>query len=286
MIQWGVIRYWLLIPLLSVGAASSRTTQNYFHSIKDRRLGKTYPPTAATVPYQSSSCVTDVAGLLSAVRSLSSGTNNSSTILVCAESIIFSDATGKNINASLILASSNTYDFQCTLPSPQRCVWDGKNITRFLYGINVVVTFTRFDFVDGSSRQDTIYDETAGGALYFKKSTLTLNDCRFFGNKADFGGAIFLQESVLYLKGPNLFQNNSARISGGAIYLEESSRLLSTSALTEFKLNRAMFASAIRGSENSSIDLKRASFVENRAWDVRYESTIYALVVEICIYRC
>lgn len=257
----------MTVLVLCVAVATSRTIHHYENVRSEHDSPRDL--------ISSQTCVTDVTGLISAFQSLSSGTNRH-TINVCAETIVFSDETGdaksSDISSSLEMKRSNTYDFRCTLPFPQRCLLDGREARRFFYGINVVATFQGIDFVNGSSLKDSVYDHTSGGALYFTKSIVTLIDCRFFGNKADWGGAIFMQKSVLNLKGPNLFQSNEAKMSGGAICLQDSSSVFGTRAPTEFRENKATYASAIKCSGNSLVNLKRSAFFDNESTDVRYNS--------------
>lgn len=74
---------------------------------------------------------------------------------------------------------------------------------------------------------------TRGGAIGASEADVTLVNCTFSGNRAVYGGAISVSDSVLVLGGNSSFQNNTSDEQGGGIRASSSSVVLGGSATFE-----------------------------------------------------
>ncbi len=83
----------------------------------------------------------------------------------------------------------------------------------------------------------------SGGALLAAGGTVSLTSCRFFGNVATNGGAIYFDNQTKATVDHCLFQGNQASDSGGAVFVDPEAQIqVINSTLTH---NRAMFGSGV-----------------------------------------
>lgn len=108
---------------------------------------------------------------------------------------------------------------------------------------------------------------TSGGAIWAASySTVELTDCNITGNNATSdGGAIALSSySLLVLEGENMFHSNSAAVQGGAVYVEEDSRVLVPDKSTcTFLANVAYEGGALASYADGSVDVFGEVHVRN-----------------------
>ncbi|HON50346.1 MAG TPA: right-handed parallel beta-helix repeat-containing protein [Candidatus Sumerlaeota bacterium] len=98
---------------------------------------------------------------------------------------------------------------------------------------------------------------TTGGAIYINDSTAFFVRCLFDGNRAENGGAVFIEGDISApVFGENIFQSNESSLSGGALYIYRASdTMIQDSTFTDNK-------SAGQGGAATIYDSK-ASLLEN-----------------------
>ena len=64
------------------------------------------------------------------------------------------------------------------------------------------------------------YDGFIGGAIIATNSTIDINQSKFEDNGANFGGAIFAEQSSIISMSDKAFIDNNAIVSAGALFAE------------------------------------------------------------------
>ncbi len=102
-----------------------------------------------------------------------------------------------------------------------------------------------------------------GGAMYLGGGTISINDVDFIGNSADLGGAISgALYNLNFMISNCTFISNSARSSGGAIYMQYSPVSIRNSILTD---NSAAVNGGALYLSQSDLQAENNTFVSNRA---------------------
>jgi hypothetical protein len=148
-------------------------------------------------------------------------------------------------NTTGIDISNKNIIIQCTLSSgSKRCILDGSGLSRIFYGSNVNISFDKINFSNGSAAADD--NDGRGGALMISDSTVHLQQCAFFRNKAVDGGAISIRNSDFFIEESRtaslgtVFVANEAMTSGGALDMQDL--LVSDIKNTVFQGNIASFS--------------------------------------------
>jgi hypothetical protein len=121
---------------------------------------------------------------------------------------------------------------------------DGSGLSRIFYGSNVNITFDKINFSNGSATAND--NDGKGGALMISDSTVRLQQCAFFHNKAIDGGAISIRNSDFFVEESStaslgtIFVANEAMTSGGALDMQDL--LVSDIKNTVFQGNIALFS--------------------------------------------
>jgi hypothetical protein len=110
--------------------------------------------------------------------------------------------------------------FHCVLPNQtEKCTLDAQDKARHFAIDNATVSFDRMTFMNGKGTNETgYYSYYNGGALWINSSTIEINYCHFFANKASFGdgggygGAIYVEYSSILLGHINMNNNDAVRI--------------------------------------------------------------------------
>ena len=106
------------------------------------------------------------------------------------------------------------------------------------------------------------FDGFIGGAITATNSTVEINQSRFEGNRADFGGAIFAeQDSIINVSG-NMFVSNNAYKRGGVLFSISSTITIEAS---EFH-NNANWVGGVLYSRGSNITIEASEFHGNNAY--------------------
>ena len=102
-----------------------------------------------------------------------------------------------------------------------------------------------------------------GGAVFAKKSVISMSKCNFFGNHADnSGGAVYAFMSQLEINQTH-FNSNTA-VNGGAMFLYRSN--LSTNLNCTFEENWSHYdASALAAYDRNNLQIRQSFFLGNRA---------------------
>ena len=112
---------------------------------------------------------------------------------------------------------------------------------------------------------------SAGGVLSAVDSTVVFessSDLVFFGNRAAIGGAVFMSNSTLKVKGNLVFHLNTALLFGGAIFGTKQSRIYNCEGRVvtlSFVNNNASFVGGAIYSDLSTVELVNVSFERNKA---------------------
>jgi predicted outer membrane repeat protein len=105
-------------------------------------------------------------------------------------------------------------------------------------------------------------DGFVGGALIAINSTINISHSRFEYNRADFGGAIFVEYSIITVSG-SVFISNNATIQGGGLY--SSSSAVTITEACEFHANSATITGGVLDSCSSTITIEASKFHDNHA---------------------
>jgi predicted outer membrane repeat protein len=261
------LSYLVVISLLLPNAASLTenqeiASQDYARETQNRRTG-ILDDWANRGVFPAGSCINNAEEFVAALTP----TTSTLVLNVCSETItIPPDASIQRAISTGLNLSYLKIDLRCNLPPSQGCQFNGSNIARIFIGTNTDLTITKFNFVNGSPDVDE--DTQFGGAFYFKNSKITLIDCEFSLNYAVNGGAIYMEDSTLTLKGKTSFEQNTALDYGGALYLKKT-KLIATDGSAEFAFNSATSYSSIYY-ELSTASLKGTKFTDNFDYDVSY----------------
>ena len=106
-------------------------------------------------------------------------------------------------------------------------------------------------------------DGFVGGALIATNSTISVNQSRFEDNRADFGGAIFLEQHSIITVSGSAFINNNATDSGGGLYSSSSS--ITITRTCEFHGNSATVTGGVLDSYSSTVTIEASKFHDNHA---------------------
>jgi len=107
---------------------------------------------------------------------------------------------------------------------------DGENTTLSLSNL----------ILKGGALGNTEAQTNYGGAIYAAdKASLVLEDVTLSGSKAYKGGAVFVAEGNLQIKGTATFTDNEAYCFGGAVYVESADSDVEISSTSGFKKNTA-----------------------------------------------
>ena len=103
---------------------------------------------------------------------------------------------------------------------------EGSSVINIQNGVYPFSRISGFTLTNGSGFQDDSSEVALGGAVHCVNSAPLLEDLLINENSADYGGAIYLSESPLYLtlRRSTLTDNNAS--AGGAIYCSEHGRLI------------------------------------------------------------
>ena len=139
-----------------------------------------------------------------------------------------------------------------------------------------------FSNSQGIDRNSTGTIRRVGGVLVVFNSTILIANSTFENNRADLGGAFFVEESDITLD-ESQFQNNFATFDGGAIYLLESNLIVNCSNFSNntVETGRAPGAYGLGGviyAKDGNISLQEGNvFISNKA-DVG--GVIFSLVLQ------
>lgn len=124
------------------------------------------------------------------------------------------------------------------------------------------MAFDSVDFGDGT--QGGKNTALQGGAIYAAGADLTVSKTNFKMNEASetYGGAIFAESGAKVASSEGIFDSNTAKAAGGAIYLNNSELEDSGS---KFSNNTALNGGALYIDETSSATIKDSSFSSNLA---------------------
>ena len=107
-----------------------------------------------------------------------------------------------------------------------------------------------------------ILDGFIGGVIFANSnSNITISQSRFEDNRADFGGAIFTNSSIISMSG-NVFNNNSVTYGGGGLSFNNSAITVNASI---FSNNHAAIGGGALSSFNSTVTIEASEFHDNIA---------------------
>jgi predicted outer membrane repeat protein len=196
---------------------------------------------------------------------------------------------GTSVDNSLITTSTSTLMFRNNIASLSGGV---------LYGENSIIKLTNCQFMNNTAGQSgggiflfysnlhlqawneslqthlSIQDNHAavhGGFLIALHSIITIDQCHFTNNRAQFGGVFFIYNTSLLLVGasdptvPIVFEENIATDSGGVLYASHNSLITTSKDTFMFRNNIATFLGGVLFSHNSIIELTNCQFMNNTA---------------------
>ena len=141
--------------------------------------------------------------------------------------ILFEDLGFMNITSikftscSLMVTNSNNQRVNRVIDYAvvHNCTFYSSKISCLIFNKNFSLYVSATQFLNNS---DTITTPRKhGGALSVSNVILFLHSCKFIGNTAVLGGAVYVDHSKVQVN-DTTFENNSAIVSGGGIYLLES----------------------------------------------------------------
>ena len=123
---------------------------------------------------------------------------------------------------------------------------------------------------NGSHRECVLFDpdygclpdELIGGAIVVTNSTVDIHQSKFEDNRADYGGTIFAEHSIINIGDNNIFVNNSATVVGGVLHSRWSTITIEAS---EFLDNSATVWGGVLQSISSNIGIEASKFSDNSA---------------------
>jgi predicted outer membrane repeat protein len=122
---------------------------------------------------------------------------------------------------------------------------------------HVNISFCLFDGNSASGLYGGVYVELA--------SSVSIDSSNFTGNKASFGSAVGAKKILDADIQHCFFVENSARNSGGALYLEDNNLIFVTDSLFDGNTARAGSGSAVWLSSSSEVTIQGNQFVRNSA---------------------
>lgn len=124
-----------------------------------------------------------------------------------------------------------------------KTTYAGNNATG--YGGSICAGNSNVTIANGARFLNNSATEQGGAIMVYENCSLLLSDVvEFEENFANFGGALFVEVSVLYMDGFTSFTNNIADDSGGAVYGVLSDITITDNALWE--TNNAIYGAGIR----------------------------------------
>jgi predicted outer membrane repeat protein len=230
--------------------------------------------------------------LLNAINLAVSGTTLSTRINLCSDIALSATPNDTSNGATKFDISGKDITLSCGKLT--RCVLNAQGYgNRIFSGMRSKFTATRVDFVNAGSGMGI----TQGGALLFRRSTVTLKETSFLNNAASYqGGAIFAEDSTLTITGgpstsPVIFSDNRSGNRGGAIAILQG-RLIAKSGSIIFAQNSATsYGGAISmGSTPYETKLKSnvtaVSFTSNTASFVSIVKIVYPVMLARFFKKC
>ena len=108
------------------------------------------------------------------------------------------------------------------------------------------------------------HDGFIGGAIIAtNKASITISQSKFEDNRAEYGGAIFADNSIVNMNGNVSFINNAARDDGGVLYFNGSVITMINASI--FNNNLVGDAGGVLSSFNSNLTIEASEFHNNTA---------------------
>jgi len=143
-------------------------------------------------------CVSSDFELRTRIAFASEDPTTPTSILICSDIVLSQE----------IIVTEKAFDLYC-VSSDEFCQLDAQNSNRIFIGAPKQVSFNAIDFVNGKVEEDN------GGAIYLEGSgTVWFQGSRFFNNRAQRGGAMYINGPLELTIINCLFQLNQATVVG------------------------------------------------------------------------
>lgn len=176
---------------------------------------------------------------------------------------IFSNNVGEGAGGSFHLESSNLHIEESTFTNNSAVLAGGA-----ILAVNSTVTIDNdVHFSNNNSPgNDSLSSSGWGGAMYTWGSIVSVpEETTFVGNKADYGGAVFLVSGDFAVDGHILFAQNTANVGGGGVYGADLRMSIAGTAVWE--MNVAIHGGgAFLYSETELVGLGNVTFIRNVAY--------------------
>lgn len=229
-------------------------------------------PTVSEFPTEDIQCVTSEEELRLAIESSSEEPSFPTQIGICSN-IVVTDA---------IILDRKAFDLFCAIEKTN-CPLNAQNRNRIFFGAPAATSFRNIDFVNGDAE-----GEFGGGLHLIGDGSVDFIDSRFFNNRAERGGAMYIDGSSLSVAILNcLFQRNQATVVRAFIqyFFMSFACFCFSQSIHVHKCLRLFLSLLLQQAgaiyfEDGSLLITESTFKENTAFSVR-ES-----VIDLCQSSC